>query len=209
MAIIPNFKHTAKLAFIDLIQTVGVTIFFYEALPQLTIINGLILSNGLYILSTFGKCISNFFELNNRTTLYGNDIWKAILPFVLVIMQCGLMIVFVVLFSKSEDFFQWNLCILILLGVLFTSFGWYKIGFIINEMKSTDISNNQQCTMDAFIQCIASISRIIIFSIGVIWFAKDLRVIFQGEGSVFNSTKVSICGLKPNLTWLILNRKST
>ena len=93
------------LVFIDLIQTIGVTILFYGALPQLTIINGLIVSNVLYILPTFGKCISNFFELNHRTTFYGNDIWKAIFSFVLVIMQGGLMIVFVVLFSKSEE---WN-----------------------------------------------------------------------------------------------------
>jgi hypothetical protein len=198
--VMPNFKHTTSLVLIEAIQTTGVTILFYGALPHLTILNGLIVSNGLYILTTFGKCIWNSFQLKSRLTHCNIDIWKAVFHFALVVVQGGTMLVYIILFNKTEEWNHWKLYGLILLGVVLTLFGWCAIGLIIHEIKTFDIPYYKECSEETFTQCMICISRIIVFSIGVILISiklerttdwKDLFAIFRGDTSVFNSPNVS------------------
>ena len=154
MVAIPNFKQSAVLVFIEAIQTAGVVILFYGALPHLSIINGLIVSSELYILQTFGKCIWNSFQLKNGLTRCNNDARKVLFHFSLVAIQGGTMIIFIILFSKMGEWNDWKICILILLGAVFTLFGWCKLSAITNQLKQIDIPNNKECSMNAFNECI-------------------------------------------------------
>ena len=184
---------------IETIQTTGLAILFYGALPYLTIINGLVVSIALYILPTFWKCIWNCFQLKNQLTTCNNETWKVVFHFALVILQGGAIILYIILFSRTDEWKHWTLFLLLVSGVTFTLFGWWKICLIIKEMKSFDIPNNIY-SHNAFIQCIAAICRIIVFSIVILVVSiklerisgfTDLFVIFRGKNNVFDSTTVS------------------
>ena len=140
------------------------------------------------------------FQLKNRLTHSNIDRWKAVFHFALVVVQGGTMLVLIILFNKTEEWNHWKLYGLILLGVVLTLFGWCAIGSIIHEIKSFDIPYYKECSEEAFTQCIVCISRIIVFSTGVMLISinserttdwKDLFVIFRGNTSIFNSPNVS------------------
>ena len=200
---IPNFERTVFVLFAEAIQTTGVMILFYGSFPQLSIINILVLSSSLYIFPTFGKCIWNISQLESCLQLCNKEIWKNVFQFNLVILHGGTMIMFIVLFSKMDEWNHWTLFQLLLLGAIFTLFGWCKFSSIYNEMKMIDFKtkqNNGCPNNNAFIQCMICIWRIIIFCIGVVVMSikfkrinewNEFFVIFCGEKTVFNSTSVS------------------
>ena len=197
---IPTFERTVFVLFAEAIQTTGVMILFYGSFPQLSIINSLIVSSGLYILPTFGKCIWNILQLESRLQPCNKEIWNNVFQFSLVILHGGTMIMFIVLFSKMDEWNHWTLFQLLLLGAIFTLFGWCKFSSIYNEMKMIDWSFVIGPNHNAFIQCMICIWRIIIFCIGVVVMSieferitewNDFFVIFCGDKTILNSTSVS------------------
>ena len=184
-----------------MIQIAGLVILFYEIMPYLTMMGALAVSTVFYILPMLGRCIWTYPKIESACSLDRKALTISIDVGLLVIQGTAL-IAIIFLFGNSDEWGQWKIATILLLGIIFTIFGWLKTSLIVKNRRTHQCStrDSENASRGGFVELLICIWRIIVFAIGTLLLCnaleltddwKELFVILKGYNSVFISTTVS------------------